>query len=354
MCHQRHYIWILLGYLQTMCTFVANWKMMTYKNILYFFLLLIIVPLGCDNDLNLLSDFQEIPVVYAILDPADSVQYFRVERVFADESVSPIEIAQNPDSLYYKDAVVQLKRLKTGKLYPLEMVDGDKEGIPRDTGAFAKSPNYLYKLKTEDIPLVDGEEYELVIDGIFEDRSITAKTKLVTPSHFTFPQDDGLISMDPFDKKINQAWNPKGEGDRSFSVTYIIYIREEKNGDSKDMVLRWNVEKFTSKTKLEALRGDFFSFIAGQLQKDPAIKRKLLKVDYEFITVGDPLTTYINVGQANLGITSSGEIPVFTNLSEGIGIFGAKYTDIRSNLQLTNSSRDSLLHSTITRAYNFY
>ena len=49
----------------------------------------VVIFTACDNDFDLVTDKVEIPVVYAIINAADTAQYFRVERAFIDENISP-------------------------------------------------------------------------------------------------------------------------------------------------------------------------------------------------------------------------------------------------------------------------
>ena len=44
--------------------------------------------MSCDNELNLVAEKKETPVVYGLIDQADTAQYIRVERVFVDEEIS--------------------------------------------------------------------------------------------------------------------------------------------------------------------------------------------------------------------------------------------------------------------------
>jgi len=104
---------------------------------------------------------------------------------------------------------------------------------------------------------------------------------------------------------------------------------------------------------IEADGRDFYSFLSGALERNELITRELNSIEFELIAGGTSIQDYIRVGQANLGITSSGEIPVFTNLSEGLGIFGSTYTHYRTGINLTQISKDSLINSSITEGLNF-
>jgi len=253
------------------------------------YLLLIFIAvfvLSCDNELDLVAESKEVPVVYGLIDQADTAQYIRVERIFVDKEIAPAEIAQNPDSLYY-------------------------EGI---NGVFASSPNYLYKILTADIPLIEEEEIRLSIEGIFEDTVVTSSTTIVEPPFLSSPQNGDLLSFSPPTRDIGIGWNPR-DNNVIFTALFHMNISEIQGGEETDIRLSWLVASNTEKRILETEGGEFYHFLADRLEKDNSIIRVLNSMEFELISGNMEIADYIRVGQANLGITSSGEIPVFSNIS---------------------------------------
>jgi len=316
--------------------------------ILAFFGLII---LGCSNEFDLVADYKETPVVYGLLNPADTAQYIRVERTFIDKNTSANILAQNPDSLYYDDITVKVVRLSNGVEYTLNRVDGNQEGYVRDEGAFAQAPNYLYKIMTEDITLVEEEEYELRIEGVLEDKAITATTDIVIKPFYSSPQNEALIAFER-NKKTNYGWNPKGD-ETVYSVSFYFNITESKDGQTTPKQLEWKVVSNTEKTTIDVFGTEFYSFMVGQLEEDPSITRNFISAEFELTTGNNDVKDYLRVAQANLGITSSGEIPVFTNVNDGLGLFGSKVSERRTELRLRQMTMDSLVDGSITKNLNF-
>lgn len=314
-------------------------------------LIICLYCISCDNELDLVADKVEVPVVYGLIDQADTAQYIRVERIFVDEEISGNVIAQNPDSLYYEDITVKLIRASNGEEYILNRVDGNLEGHVREDGAFANAPNYLYKILTEDIPLSPNEIIELSIEGVFEDKNITSSAVILEPPFLLNPPNDGLISFEGT-KKVNIGWTPKGEAE-IYTVVFYFNITETKGEISTDKRLEWIVSANTDKSNIEANGNDFYSFLSGALEKDELVRRSFNSIEFELISGNKSIEDYIRVGQANLGITSSGEIPVLSNLSDGLGVFGTTHTHRRTGIMLTQPSRDSLLNGSITADLNF-
>ncbi|MFT4535679.1 MAG: hypothetical protein ACI9P5_003049 [Saprospiraceae bacterium] len=315
------------------------------KYILGFFVILFFI--SCDNELDLVADFKEVPIVYGLIDRTDTAQYVRVERAFADRAVSANEIAQNPDSLYYDDITVKLINKRTGSEFILQRVDGNLEGYPREDGVFATSPNYLYKVKTVNFPLAIGDSISLEIGGVFEDRLVTSITDIfkkpffVTPSNLKFERG----------KLFSLSWN--SDIPTVYSAAFIFNITEISANVSKDTVLRWEVLNNSNRLMLEVEGESFYSFLKGALTANSNVTRFMNSAEFELVSGNASVSDYIRVGQANLGITSSGEIPSFSNLSEGLGIFGSKAVDRRTGIPFRDSTLDSLRGSVITKDLNF-
>jgi hypothetical protein len=135
---------------------------------------------SCSNDFDLTAPWKDIPVVYAIISPADTAHYIRIEKAFLDPERSALEIAKIADSLYYPENTISvfLQKKGTTTLYPLTRVDGVKEGIVRDSGIFAQSPNWLYKIKPAQLGggLQAGATYVLIIKRADGKADITANS----------------------------------------------------------------------------------------------------------------------------------------------------------------------------------
>ena len=108
---------------------------------------------GCSTKFKLDAPYKNITIVSGFLDEADTAHYIRIEKAFLDANQSAITLAKNPDSNYYPNLnviVEQVDFLNTGNIintFPLNKVDLNLEGYPKDTGVFFNAPNYAYKFK---------------------------------------------------------------------------------------------------------------------------------------------------------------------------------------------------------------
>lgn len=324
------------------------------KQTLYFLFLVFLV--ACDNELNVVEDFKDIPVVYGILSPSDTAQYIRVERAFIDESTSAIELAQNIDSIYYANASVEIQ-LQNGDVYTLNRVDANLEGYPREEGVFAQSPNYLYKIATKDIQLNPGETYQLMITRSESLPIVEASTNLVGSSQITTPSSSiGFAYVQP----TKVRWRP-GVNAKVYNINLEFNYRERVISSSsgfENKTLIWPMTTNFDVTgddieNFEIPGIEFYSYLAGNLVADPDIERRFNDISLIMIGGGLEIQEINRLNDANLGITSSQDIPSYSNLSEGRGIFSSKYIENKTGLVLKSSSMDSLVNGIVTRDLNF-
>jgi len=310
---------------------------------------------SCSNDFELTEEEGEIPVVYGTIDAGDTAIYVRVERAFIDKNISALILAKDISRLYFQDIDVSLQHVKSGKEFTLNRVDGNQEGYNRKSGAFADAPNYLYKIKQSAINLVPKDQYKLIIRNKEKNILSEANTTVITPlknEDITNPGPTALLSF-----VNNLDFKLRWFGDENaviHDVSFVFIIREEKNGTFSNKTLTWTVVSNTDKSEFTIKGRDFFEFINGSLAVEPTTKRFIQNTSLIITSGGKEIKDYISIGQANLGITSSGEIPTYSNLSNGgLGIFTSTTSFRRNNMGFTNITLDSLRNGSITKSLNF-
>lgn len=329
---------------------------MKYLSVISFALLL---ALGCNNEFNLLADREEIPIIYGFISMSDTAQYVRVERAFRDNEISAFDLAQLPDSLYYADARVSITHVESNTEYTMQKVDGDAEGYPREDGVFATVPNILYKLKSEDITLVEGDTYRVTVHDANEDVLASATTILTDIPRLTNPREgidysfkyDGLSLIDWLERDDIAIY------DVNFHFNYRERDNSSAENDFVDKTITWNIannlEEGDNGSRYQYDGVEFYSFMLGALEQSEFLDRRFVNFDAELIGGGQELKEYINVIQANSGITSSGEIPIYTNVENGYGVFSSRSTDYVSDLVVATKTLDSLVNSQLTAPLNF-
>ncbi len=319
----------------------------------------VLAGIGCDNDLDLVSDWKEIPVVYGFLSRSDTAQYIRVEKAFLDPETSAFVIAQNPDSLYFADAVVELEDLTTGSRVALTRVDGTLEGYPRAPGVFATSPNYLYKIRTDDAKIFTDRDYRLLVSDATGRLITSAQTRVVGDYTFTFSSPPDKITF-LYDNSVNIGWRSNENTAHFYDVGMRIHIQETESGGPGpvEKVLEWPIEKNilrgTSKNVNTFVPGVlFYQFMRNNLEVKSNVSRKFLYIEIQVDAGGKEIYDFLSVGKANSGITGAEYVPSFSNIDHGFGLFSSRYTLVGKNFTLSAQSLDSLKQGIYTKDLNF-
>jgi hypothetical protein len=322
----------------------------------YTILLLILAGLvACDNELDLIEDWKDIPIVYGVLDPSDTAHYIRVEKAFIDAQVSGLDIAKVADSLYYEDVEVILTR--GGTDYTLEKVDGNLEGYPREEGIFATAPNYLYKIKADALNLTGDEELKLSI--VRQGGLDVVESTMRTIGEYAFlrprPEDPEKINLS-YANHLTIRWDAAPNA-VDYTVYVIAHYREKEKGAPEDTYIdkevTWKAASGVEGRSVMLESRNFFTFLAASIEEDENVDRDFVNLEFRVLAVGEELSDYIEIGGVNLGITASQEIPQYSNLSEGKGVFSSKYEIRLPGLRVIDATRDSIENGVFTRHLNF-
>ncbi len=322
-------------------------------------LISVFAGVSCDNELDLVSDWKEIPVVYGFLSRSDTTQYIRVEKAFLDPTTSAFVIAQNLDSLYFKDAVVQLEDKTTGTRVNLEKVDGALEGYPRAAGVFASSPNYLYKIRTDKAKIFADREYQILVSDPSGRLITSSSTKVVGDHTFAFSSPPDKITF-LYDNSVNIGWRSNENTAFFYDVSMRLHIQETVSGGTgpEEKILDWPIEnnilRGASKNISTYVPGvSFYQFLASKLESKANVSRKFLYIEIEVDAGGKEIYDFLSVGQANSGITGAEYVPSYSNIDNGFGLFSSRYTLIGNNYTLSGQSLDSLKQGIYTKDLNF-
>lgn len=325
------------------------------KRIKGLILLCLLGSLSCSEDFQLTEPWKDIPVVYGFVNVRDSVQYVRVERLFVDENIPASQIAKNVDSLYYKNAVVSLVNLTKNKTkdYPLTMVDANLEGYVRNEGPFATSPNYIYRIRTADMVLNSGDSILFKLNRSAELPLVTARIVVLNDMSFSTPADDQKVLVFKPTESQQFSWSAKNDA-KIFDFIINIFVQEVNVvttiTETKKIV--WSAQKGDFSKKALINNQSFYNILRDRLIVDGNIKRQILKVDLEVKAGGQDLLEFNSIVNANTGITASQEIPRYSNLSEGFGLFASTATLVRT-MGISSDTKSYLKTDPATSALNF-
>lgn len=329
------------------------------------YLLALLAILGitsCSNEFNLNAPAKEIPIVYGLLSRADDTHYIRVERAFIEESTSGLELAQQADQLYFDDNIeVTIVRLNNQRSFPLQRVNAELEGIEREPGIFATSPNILYKIEATTLQLQEGEQYELVIRNNADTVLTRAITSIVSDLRLNrpIPGNNKIPLRILEDDDLTIIWGAD-ETASFFDVQMRINYDEWTATTSATpqqqtaiLNLSSNQTAIDGPNRVEIEGIEFYRLLASTIPVDASVLRLLTSIDIVIDAGGQEIFQFINVGQANTGITSSQIVPTFTNLSDGWGVFSSRNQFVEEGFFVDSATRDLLRDGALTRDLNF-
>ncbi|MEO5571716.1 MAG: hypothetical protein ABIT08_13540 [Bacteroidia bacterium] len=316
-------------------------------------LIIITILNSCEADFNVTAPYKETTVVYGLLDAADSVQWVRINKTFLGEGDAYV-MAQQPDSTNFPDILdVKLEAYNTaGTLIQTLMLKRDSS-IQLEPGIFASSPNILYRTKPGEV-IKQENKYKLVIYNRESGKTVTALTNVVDEMFINYPYQGIQFNWfnegeDP-NKYVQIKWATVPEG-----VVYQLTIRfhyDESNvtnpSDTVHKYIDWVFPEITTGSgqsqnlSLQIQGNDFYKYISDNIKPENNIIRKIGHLDFNFTVGAEEFNTYIVVNQPPTGANQN--IPQFTNIDGGIGIFSSRLNQSVKNIDM-NTNCENLLRN---------
>jgi len=188
-----------------------------------FLLLLFFLSESCDETFELNAPYEDIWVVYGVLNPQDSIQYIRVSKVFQPESDAFLYAENNDES------VPGLKVELEGNDWKYTAIQIDS--VPKQEGSFFPYTT-LYAIYTQgDSALEEGERYDLKISAdSLPDFQLNAYTlipeepRITSPSILTRDNGEKCLQQVPFEDSVNISFFTQISGRKNTALEYEIRI----------------------------------------------------------------------------------------------------------------------------------
>lgn len=314
------------------------------------FLASAIIINGCKTDFEVVAPYKEVPVVYGLLNASDSLHYIRIQKAFLGEG-NALTMAQNPDSIYYPDILnVKLEEYNSSNVL-IRTITLIRDVAPKEEGVFASSVHYLYRTQGEKI--FTQYNYKLVITNTETGAVFTSQTEIV--------DDLNVLKPTPFPSQINWLGFPYAIEYSPFAEGYLYqliirFFYTERNVFTNETKLKYLDWKFPKRTKNESSaftigNSEFFIFVASQLDPDPSVKRHAVEFEFYFHVAGKSFSEYMQVNTPPTGINQ--EIPLYTNVNGGLGIFSSRNVKIVRDKFLHPTSEAELINGPITGNLGF-
>jgi len=290
-----------------------------------------VILVSCETDIDISAPWENIPVVYSILDPNDTIHYVRVNRVFSGNE-SAYVMATKPDSLIY-DADLSVKiYVKNEQNHLIKTIVFNKLFLTKDSvnaqgqTVFAIDKHHVYA-STETLPYIDNKDiiYTYDLEVILPDG------KVVTSSCHPLV---GFYQKTPrIGDKYNLSKNsffgtsfrlPKYSGGAKLRVYFHYYEwysadRYDKKTISLPVVMqRMGYDDYETM----GVRGaDIYNALKEVLTPPTdGMRRYPGKVDFEYVIADENFAEQIWFRSSGI----SSEVPPITNIKGGYGLFACR------------------------------
>ncbi len=326
----------------------------------FLLLILLAVTLGsisCETDIDVNADYQDIPIVYGIINPNDDNHYIKINKAFLG-ATNAYELAANPENFNYADGELEItvqEFAENGSLVktfsttnatgPLAITRTVNE-IPKDPGIFANSSNVLYKFVEPDLDSVllnkRNSIYKLKIVNTLLNKEITAETNIVGASAVAYPGGqnklqfhNGVNFLQPPAFTVNTGLDV-GRVELSLIFHYTDYFTTSSGLAPIAHIISMPLgEKITGTTQSKqvewTLKGEeFYQKVIDGTPSTASIPflshREVGNFSLEIDIAGSELSTFMAVSAPSTSINQ--EKPSYTNITNGLGIFSSREKQI--------------------------
>lgn len=295
------------------------------------YLLLIITTLfifsGCSNDVDINASYQDILVVYGLLDPNEDTTYIKINKAFLGPENALI-MAKIRDSSEVSEKLVV-------KLWP----EDDPSGLVtfdtitvnnKDTGTFYNPYQQFYYS-----PFTPEVNTKYLLQIIYKGIEVTSHAHTIEKFTYADIKKPGFAKAIGFDYDIVNPviWNRKEQAPR-YDLTIRFNFKEIWEGQT-DTVYRFiDWHKDTKKTiigdEVESYYNGSTFFTALEYYvayEDAGLESQVLRrytgiVEFIVEAGGTELNTYMEVNEPSSSIIQ--DRPQYSNINNGVGIFSSR------------------------------
>lgn len=339
---------------------------------------------ACEDDFNLNGEWEDITIVYGLINPNDTAHYIKINKAFLGDATAE-EMAAQTDSLQYeKQLSVQLIEYKLNDLdddykdpenwtATGEVLDFYRTNeIPkRDTnfygkpGIFGTQVNYLYK-STDRVR--KGYKYILEIKIPGKEELITSETYVMNNFQVKIPRSNEVsssqIRLADYDRPFQTTYYKAVYG-KNYRIVLRFHYTEIEGTDTTyhyvDLDYPETVVQNMRKPNqfdlgylelYENVGGEkFFSKVGRAIPDKPGVKRIAGNLDFIYHVGGEKLNVYISVSEAVIGFGR--EQPEYSNIKNGVGVFDSRSYTTVADKKISGLAIDSLAYGHYTKHLRF-
>lgn len=283
---------------------------------------------GCSTDVDNYATYKDISIVYGMIEPGADTTWIKISRAYLGPG-NALLIAKEPDSSNYPGKLdAKLIKVKGANETIIQLDTLTRTDKLAGDSIFYFPQQKLYYTTSSVDPAA---EYRLVVNK-GDDAEVSSLTRVVQSFGLTFP-----TNRINFHSTTTTAirWVSAVNGKR-YEAKLVFYYKEllPDNPDTLYKTLTWDLGMLRSSNtnggeNMEILINgeEFYTRLGGQMENILNVKRWAGPVDI-FVSCGaDELSTYIDVNAPSNSIIQ--EIPEYTNIENGFGIFSSRLTSSR-------------------------
>ncbi len=285
---------------------------------------------SCKTDIDIAGPWENLPVVYSILDPNDSIHYVRINRVFSGNE-SAYTMANHSDSLIYDSDLSVKVFVKNKKDVLIKTLDFTKLYLTKDSlnaqgeAVFSRDKHHVYA-NSQTLPYTENQDslhYELEIilpDG----KKITSISHPLVGLWQKSPRIGEQYNLEASKMISSTFLPPKYSGGAKLNIYFHYYEwYSEDNYKRKTLLFPIKMQKINSNREESiGIKGvDIFNRLKEVL--DPPASGMIRypgKIDFEYVIADENFAEHI--WKRNSGLSS--ETPPITNIKGGYGLFACR------------------------------
>lgn len=313
----------------------------------------------CSTEIELLEDWKETCIVYGLLDQTQPKQYVRIQKAFLGPD-NALNMAQQYDSINYVNTLdVKIEQIFNGNVINVYTLTPDTF-YNKQSGDFFSPMQVIYSFDTPS-GLLDNCSYHLVITNNQTGNVCESTTNIVEDFSITSPQGPSVSFIKPNQStRVEVKWGGAPSARLYQLAMYFHYFETDINNVTTSKVTPpWIIGEVSTTTTTangtQSIKFDpdgFYRFISQQIPQDNSVSvRESGYVEFVVYACGEQLKTYMEINGPSSGLAQ--EKPVYTNITNGLGVFSGRTVANKSPLTLTNQSIDSLSYGRFTCPLKF-
>ncbi|MCX6227244.1 MAG: DUF4249 family protein [Bacteroidia bacterium] len=324
-------------------------------------LLLASIPVlvSCEQELRISAAGETIPVVYALINPDDSVHSIRLTRSFKSEG-NALESARIPDSICFDTLVPRIELYTESGWKYHELVFIPKPAMGKDEGIFTADGIQVYECRANlSKLLISGTRLVLNIQPDNGRTLISSVINYVEPPKIVAPRQGIHTSMDFYPDPLDVKFEDPPEFVRYELHVQFHILNVMKDGDT----VKQTVDKVFIRNSENTGRPRYYSQILVNIPGDLLLAKVMLDVrvnpeveyrvpgsiDLVLLTGTAAYFEYIDLN--SMADDHGGKVT--TNITGGVGVFAFRYQTKVTNFFLGRLTMDSLMYGRFTRHLNF-